>query len=93
MDSFKKFFTEKADIKVKGGWSVVVLDDGTELSASMELLAKGNIQIHPANGKSKTIHVGENPVKYIEDELGYKLPIGDKELEMFISLLPCPCEN
>jgi len=94
MIKFSEYIIEKVERKLGGGWTVLKLDDGTELMTNMELIDKGEIQISLPNKKVENIKINKNTpiIKQIEKVIGQKLDMKCKKTIAFIDLYPCECD-
>lgn len=89
-----KELIEKISINVKSNWSVLSLDDGTEILTNLKLIANGEYQLSLNKDRSSKQHkipAGSNFKKEVENKLGYKLDSSNKKIEEFIELYPCEC--
>jgi ferritin len=94
MIKFSEFIVEKINKVVNAGWTVLKLDDGTDLMTNMSLVDKKQIQVSIKGGSVDTIKLNNKStvLKQIEKIIGSKLNTKDKQTQEFLELYPCECE-
>ncbi len=94
MQTFEKWLEEKANKVVSGGWTVLKLDDETDLMTNMKLISKGEVQISVKGGKVENVKLKRNKpfIDQIEKIIGSKLDMKCQKTLEFIELYPCECD-
>lgn len=91
MFSFRNLVLEKPNKKVGAGWTILKLDDESELSTNMKLIDNMEIQISSGERRTTKTHKlkrDKGIVAQIEKILGQKLDMKDTQVFEFIELYP-----
>lgn len=87
---FRDMLKEKIESKINNEWIVVELDDGTELSTSVQLVTDKKIQIClPTQRVGKRYTIEKDVLSTIHSALGYKIDLNNAEIDKLIKLYPC----